>query len=76
MVAVALLRLWMFERLLNLLYTYGGARLCLHFYYIYTDIYALKSHVVNFRTEISSGQSEERTTFFNCEKHRSSNQRP
>ena len=33
-------------------------------YYIRTEIYALKSHVVNFRTEVSSGQSEERTTFF------------
>ena len=45
-------------------------------YYIHTEIYALKRHVVNFRMEISSGQSEERTTFFTCEKHRSSNQRP
>ena len=40
------------------------------FYYIHTEIYALKSHVVNFRTELSSGQSEERMTFFTCEKHR------
>ena len=37
----------------------------------------MKSHdVVNFRTKIRSGQSEERTTFSTCEKHRSSNQRP
>ena len=33
-------------------------------YYISTEIYSLKSHVVNFCSEISSGQSEERTTFF------------
>ena len=45
------------------------------FYYISTEIYSLKSHVVNFRSEISSGQSEERTTFFTCEKNRSSNQK-
>ena len=32
-------------------------------YYIHTEIYALKSHVVSFRTKISSGQSEEPTTF-------------
>ena len=44
-------------------------------YYISTEIYSLKSHVVNFRSEISSGQSEERTTFFTCEKNRSSNQK-
>ena len=31
--------------------------------YIYTEIYALKSYVVNFCTEKGSGQSEERTTF-------------
>ena len=42
---------------------------------ISTEFYSLKSHV-NFRTEISSGQSEERTTFFTCEKNRSSNQKP
>ena len=45
------------------------------FYYISTEIYSLKSHVLNFRSEISSGQSEERTTFFTCEKNRSSNQK-
>ena len=45
------------------------------FYYISTEIYSLKSHVVNFRSEICSGQSEERTTFFTCEKNRSSNQK-
>ena len=43
--------------------------------YISTEIYSLKSNVVNFRSEISSGQSEERTTFFTCEKNRSSNQK-
>ena len=47
-----------------------------YFYYTRTEIYALKSHVINFRTEISYGQSEGRTTFFTCEKHRLSNQRP
>ena len=46
------------------------------FYYIHTEIYALKSHVLNFCTEISSGQSEERTTFFTCKRHRASNQKP
>ena len=41
------------------------------------EIYALKSHVVNFCTElIRSGQPEERTTFSKSEKHRLSNQRP
>ena len=49
--------------------------LYIFFYYISTEIYSLKSHVVNFRSEISSGQSEERTTFFTCEKNRSSNQK-
>ena len=48
---------------------------CTVFYYISTEIYSLKSHVVNFRSEVSSGQSEERTTFFTCEKNRSSNQK-
>ena len=46
------------------------------FYYISTEIYSLKSHVVNFRTEISSGQSEEQTMFFTHEKNRSSIQKP
>ena len=31
------------------------------FYYIHTEKYSPKSYVVNFRTQISSSQSEERT---------------
>ena len=55
--------------------THLNGKLSIGFYYISTEIYSLKSHVVNFRSEISSGQSEERTTFFTCEKNRSSNQK-
>ena len=33
-------------------------------YYIHTEKYSPKSYVVNFRTQISSSQSEERTIFF------------
>ena len=34
------------------------------FYYIHTEKYSPKSYVVNFRTQISSSQSESRTMFF------------
>ena len=59
----------------SVLSNYTGMTRTVQFYYISTEIYSLKSHVVNFRSEISSGQSEERTTFFTCEKNRSSNQK-
>ena len=37
-------------------------------YYIHTEKYSPKSYVVNFRTQISSSQSEERTMVFTREK--------
>ena len=37
-------------------------------YYIHTEKYSPKSYVVNFRTQISSSQSEERTMVFTHEK--------
>ena len=37
-------------------------------YYIHTEKYSAKSYVVNFRTQISSSQSEERTMVFTREK--------
>ena len=37
-------------------------------YYIYTEKYSPKSYVVNFRTQISSSQSEEQTMVFTREK--------
>ena len=37
-------------------------------YYINTEKYSPKSYVVNFRTKISSSQSEERTTVFTRQK--------
>ena len=57
------------------------ARLLLHsgiyifsIYYIHTEKYLPKSYVVNFRTQISSSQSEERTMVFTREKNDTSNQ--
>ena len=44
------------------------------FYYIHTEKYSPKSYVVNFRTQISSSQSEERTMAFTREKNDTSNQ--
>ena len=44
------------------------------FYYIHTEKYSPKSYVVNFRTQISSSQSEERTMVFTREKNDMSNQ--
>ena len=44
------------------------------FYYIHTEKYSPKSYVVNFRTQISSSQSEERTMVFTREKNDTSNQ--
>ena len=46
----------------------------MHFYYIHTEKYSPKSYVVNFRTQISSSQSEERTMVFTREKNDTSNQ--
>ena len=43
-------------------------------YYIHTEKYSPKSYVVNFRTQISSSQSEERTIVFTREKNDTSNQ--
>ena len=43
-------------------------------YYIHTEKYSRKSYVVNFRTQISSNQSEERTMVFTLEKNDTSNQ--
>ena len=47
---------------------------CTMIYYIHTEKYSPKSYVVNFRTQISSSQSEERTMVFTCEKNDTSNQ--
>ena len=44
-------------------------------YYIHTKKYS-PSYVVNFRTQISSSQSEERTMVFTREKNDTSNQKP
>ena len=38
------------------------------YYYIYTEIYSLKSHFVNFPTQMNFNQSEERTRFLTREK--------
>ena len=43
-------------------------------YYIHTEKYSTKSYVVNFRTQISSSQSEERTMIFTRGKNDTSNQ--
>ena len=43
-------------------------------YYIHTEKYSPKSYVVNFRTQISSSQSEERKMVFTREKNDTSNQ--
>ena len=43
-------------------------------YYIHTEKYSPKSYVVNFRTQISSSQSEERTMVFTREKNDTCNQ--
>ena len=48
----------------------------IYIYYIHTEKYSLKSYVVNFRTQISSSQSEERTMVFTREKNDTSNQKP
>ena len=46
----------------------------IYIYYIHTEKYSPKSYVVNFRTQISSSQSEERTMVFTREKNDTSNQ--
>ena len=43
-------------------------------YYIHTEKYSPNSYVVNFRTQISYSQSEERTMVFTREKNDTSNQ--
>ena len=43
-------------------------------YYIHTEKYSPKSYVGNFRTQISSSQSKERTMVFTREKNDTSNQ--
>ena len=43
-------------------------------YYIYTEKYSPKSYVVNFRTQISSSQSEEQTMVFTRKKNDTSYQ--
>ena len=43
-------------------------------YYIHTEKYSPKSYVINFRTQISPSQSEERTMVFTREKNDTSNQ--
>ena len=45
-----------------------------YIYYIHTEKYLPKSYVVNFCTQISSSQSEERTMVFTREKNDTSNQ--
>ena len=45
-------------------------------YYIHTEKYSPKSYVVNFRTQISSSQSEEGTMVVTREKNDPSNQKP
>ena len=40
----------------------------IYIYYIHTEKYSPKSYVLNFRTQISSSQSEERTMVFTREK--------
>ena len=47
---------------------YYGGRWNINYYYIHTEKYSPKSYVVNFRTQISSSQSEERTMVFTGEK--------
>ena len=44
-------------------------------YYIHTEKYSPKIYVVNFRTHISSSQSEERTMVFTRERNDTSNQK-
>ena len=48
----------------------------IYIYYIHTEKYSPKSYVLNFRTQISSSQSEERTMVFTREKNDTSNQKP
>ena len=43
-------------------------------YYIHTEKYSPKSYIVNFRTQISSSQSEEQTMVFTREKNDTSSQ--
>ena len=53
---------------------YSHVLLCITIYYIRTEKYSPKSYVVNFRTQTSSSQSEERTMVFTREKIDTSNQ--
>ena len=47
----------------------------IYYYYIHTEKYSPKSYVVNFRTQISSSQSEEQTMVFTRERNDTSNQK-
>ena len=49
-------------------YSNFGISYCNQVFYIHTEKYSPKSYVVNFRTQISSSQSEERTMVFTREK--------
>ena len=64
------------ETTVELALQYDGVSLSVGatFYYIHTEKYSPKSYVVNFRTQISSSQSEERTMVFTREKNHTSNQ--
>ena len=42
--------------------------ICINIYYIHIEKYSPKSYIVNFRTQIGSSQSEERTMVFTREK--------
>ena len=53
------------------LYTYCHDH---YYYYIHIEKYSPKGYVENFRTQISSSQSEERTMVFTSEKNDTSNQ--
>ena len=52
----------------------NGPREHNNIHYIHTEKYSPKNYVVNFRTQISSSQSEERTMVFTREKNDTSNQ--
>ena len=56
------------------LFCHRMLRLHMRVYYIHTEKYSPKSYVVNFRTQMSSSQSEERTMVFTREKNYTSNQ--
>ena len=61
--------LWIYIRCVR-----GVYNVYMGLYYIHTEKYSPKSYVVNFRTQTSSSQSEERTMVFTREKNDTSNQ--